>query len=142
MATTQGAGGGRIRVSPIARRLAEENNIDLTLVTGTGTGGKISQADVEKAIEEGDRRKAGYGRRGRGTRICRNSRNRNEENYCLPAGAEQGAGAAFLPYHRYEHGRAGGKKEGAEGGIPRSEDQLQRSDNEDNRPYTCPLSPS
>ena len=38
---------GRVeRASPIARRLARERGIDLTLVTGTGPGGRIVEQDV------------------------------------------------------------------------------------------------
>jgi pyruvate dehydrogenase E2 component (dihydrolipoamide acetyltransferase) len=36
----------RVRVSPIARRLAEERGIDLSKVTGSGPGGRIVQQDV------------------------------------------------------------------------------------------------
>ena len=38
--------GGRVKASPIARRLAKENGIDLSLVKGTGSGGRITEADV------------------------------------------------------------------------------------------------
>lgn len=33
-----------------AKQLAKENNIDLATVTGTGADGRITKADVEKAI--------------------------------------------------------------------------------------------
>ncbi len=36
-----------IKASPIARRLAKEMNVDLTLVNGTGPGGRITEADVK-----------------------------------------------------------------------------------------------
>jgi pyruvate dehydrogenase E2 component (dihydrolipoamide acetyltransferase) len=36
-----------VKASPIARRLAEELNIDLSTVTGTGPGGRITREDVE-----------------------------------------------------------------------------------------------
>lgn len=39
--------GHRIRVSPLARRLAEELGIDLNTVTGTGHNGAIERHDVE-----------------------------------------------------------------------------------------------
>ena len=38
--------GGRVRVSPIARRLAQERGIDLALIRGTGPGGRIVEQDV------------------------------------------------------------------------------------------------
>ena len=37
---------GRTRASPIARKLAEERGIDLSRVTGTGPGGRITRDDV------------------------------------------------------------------------------------------------
>ena len=37
---------GEVRASPIARRLAREQGIDLTLVTGTGPGGRIVEKDI------------------------------------------------------------------------------------------------
>ena len=36
----------RLRASPIARRLAQEKNIDLAAVKGTGPGGRITEQDV------------------------------------------------------------------------------------------------
>ncbi|MBC2594674.1 pyruvate dehydrogenase complex dihydrolipoamide acetyltransferase [Ruficoccus amylovorans] len=45
--------GGRIKVSPLARKLAEQKNIPLTAISGTGPGGRIVKKDVLKAIEEG-----------------------------------------------------------------------------------------
>ena len=39
------------RVSPIARRLAEENGIDVRALTGTGPGGRVVERDVQMAIE-------------------------------------------------------------------------------------------
>ncbi len=43
-----------VRASPIARRLARERGIDLAAVTGTGPGGRVTEADV-LAHEEGQR---------------------------------------------------------------------------------------
>ncbi|MEW9124223.1 MAG: dihydrolipoamide acetyltransferase family protein [Thermotaleaceae bacterium] len=42
---------GRIKVSPVAKKLAKENNIDLTLVTATGPKGRITLEDVENYIK-------------------------------------------------------------------------------------------
>jgi pyruvate dehydrogenase E2 component (dihydrolipoamide acetyltransferase) len=39
----------RGRVSPLARRLAAERGVDVAAVTGTGAGGAVTKADVERA---------------------------------------------------------------------------------------------
>jgi pyruvate dehydrogenase E2 component (dihydrolipoamide acetyltransferase) len=39
-------------ISPLVRRLAEENDVDLAGVAGTGTGGRIRKQDVLRFIEE------------------------------------------------------------------------------------------
>jgi pyruvate dehydrogenase E2 component (dihydrolipoamide acetyltransferase) len=41
--------GGRVKASPLARRLAQERGIDLHALTGTGPGGRIVKADVPAA---------------------------------------------------------------------------------------------
>ena len=42
---------GRVRASPVARKLAQERGVDLTQVPGTGPDGRIVRRDVEEAIE-------------------------------------------------------------------------------------------
>jgi pyruvate dehydrogenase E2 component (dihydrolipoamide acetyltransferase) len=42
---------GRVRISPLARKLAEERGVDLAQVTGTGAQGAITRQDVERAAE-------------------------------------------------------------------------------------------
>ena len=37
----------RIKISPLAKRIAQENNIDITAVTGTGDRGRIIKRDLE-----------------------------------------------------------------------------------------------
>ncbi|MDI3500239.1 MAG: hypothetical protein PWP18_169 [Thermoanaerobacter sp.] len=41
-----------IKATPVAKKLAKENNIDLSLITGTGPGGRITEEDVKKFISE------------------------------------------------------------------------------------------
>ena len=41
-----------IKASPLAKRIAAENGIDLQTVTGTGEAGAITKEDVEKAISQ------------------------------------------------------------------------------------------
>ena len=51
-ADVRSAGGGaRRQVTPVARRLARENDIPLDDVTGTGPRGRITEEDVRNAIE-------------------------------------------------------------------------------------------
>jgi len=45
--------GGEVRASPIARRLAREQGIDLAVVTGTGPGGRIVEKDVLSHTDAG-----------------------------------------------------------------------------------------
>jgi len=42
-------GGGRIKVSPLARKVAAQSGVDLRLLQGTGPGGRIVRRDVETA---------------------------------------------------------------------------------------------
>src|SRR6476659_1009512 len=54
---TPPAGGGnghRIKASPLARRIAEERQLDLSQLHGSGPGGRIIKADVEGASSAGD----------------------------------------------------------------------------------------
>ncbi|MGX1100083.1 pyruvate dehydrogenase complex dihydrolipoamide acetyltransferase [Amorphus sp. MBR-141] len=46
-------GDGRVFSSPLARRLADENEIDLAQLSGSGPHGRIVKRDVEEAIEKG-----------------------------------------------------------------------------------------
>ena len=46
-------GGGRIFASPLARRLAAENRIDLAQLSGSGPHGRIIQRDIETALKGG-----------------------------------------------------------------------------------------
>ena len=48
------AGDGRRRLSPAVRRLAREHDVDLSLVDGTGMGGRITRDDVVKYLDTKD----------------------------------------------------------------------------------------
>jgi pyruvate dehydrogenase E2 component (dihydrolipoamide acetyltransferase) len=45
--------GGRVKASPLARRIARERGIDLSALTGTGPEGRIVAEDVERAEKAG-----------------------------------------------------------------------------------------
>ena len=46
-------GNGRVKASPVARRVAEEMGVDLGSLEGSGPGGRIVKADVEAAAGNG-----------------------------------------------------------------------------------------
>ncbi|MFB0832452.1 dihydrolipoamide acetyltransferase family protein [Brevibacillus laterosporus] len=50
---TKGQSGSKQRYSPAVMRLAQEHNIDLAHVTGTGLEGRITRKDVQKVIDQG-----------------------------------------------------------------------------------------
>jgi pyruvate dehydrogenase E2 component (dihydrolipoamide acetyltransferase) len=45
--------GERVKASPLARRIARDEGVDLTTVAGSGPGGRIVKADVERAPAAG-----------------------------------------------------------------------------------------
>jgi pyruvate dehydrogenase E2 component (dihydrolipoamide acetyltransferase) len=47
-------GNGHFRASPIVRRLAQENDLDLSKIEGSGPAGRIVERDVRAAMERGD----------------------------------------------------------------------------------------
>jgi pyruvate dehydrogenase E2 component (dihydrolipoamide acetyltransferase) len=51
--------GERVRSSPLVRKIARENNIDVAQVPGTGAGGRVSKQDILGAVESGSRATSG-----------------------------------------------------------------------------------
>jgi pyruvate dehydrogenase E2 component (dihydrolipoamide acetyltransferase) len=47
VATTSGSANGRIKASPLAKKLAAEKGIDIKTISGSGDGGRIVKADVD-----------------------------------------------------------------------------------------------
>jgi pyruvate dehydrogenase E2 component (dihydrolipoyllysine-residue acetyltransferase) len=52
-APTVSASGERVRSSPLVRKIARENNIDVSQVPGTGAGGRVSKQDILGVVESG-----------------------------------------------------------------------------------------
>jgi len=50
---------GRVRSSPVARRLAEQSGVDLSAIVGTGPRGRVQLIDVRRAIEAMSAQSAG-----------------------------------------------------------------------------------
>ena len=49
--------GGRVFASPLARRMAEQNNLDVSAIDGSGPKGRVVKADIEKALKNGTGKK-------------------------------------------------------------------------------------
>src|SRR5690606_16697796 len=47
---------GRVKASPLARRMASEAGLELGGVQGSGPGGRITKADIEAAMKSGEAR--------------------------------------------------------------------------------------
>lgn len=45
--------GGRVKASPLARKLADELGVSLATISGSGPGGRIVKADIESAAQGG-----------------------------------------------------------------------------------------
>ena len=48
-APAAGSGGGRVKASPLAKKIAAQSGVDLKLLQGSGPGGRIIRRDVEAA---------------------------------------------------------------------------------------------
>ena len=91
------ARGGRLFVTPIVRRLAKEQGIDLSRIRGTGANGRIVRRDFEKAVAEG---------LGRGPEAESGKAPEAASAESAPAGSEPGTtldvgaypGAEFVPH--------------------------------------------
>jgi pyruvate dehydrogenase E2 component (dihydrolipoamide acetyltransferase) len=51
-ARSEPGGDGRVKASPVARRMARDLNVELARIEGSGPGGRIVKADVEAAAGE------------------------------------------------------------------------------------------
>jgi len=48
-----GSTGERLRISPLAKRIARENRLEYSSIRGTGPGGRIIERDIRSAISQG-----------------------------------------------------------------------------------------
>jgi 2-oxoglutarate dehydrogenase E2 component (dihydrolipoamide succinyltransferase) len=52
VASPTAAAGEKLRSSPLVRKIAKDNNVDLSQVAGTGSAGRITKADIESHLEK------------------------------------------------------------------------------------------
>lgn len=60
-AATPPPAGGNIKISPLARKLADEHGLDVNKIAGTGPDGRIIKRDVLKAAQDGTARPSAGG---------------------------------------------------------------------------------
>ncbi len=53
VSSTSAAAGERVRSSPLVRKIAKDNNVDLSQVSGTGASGRITKTDIVTHLEQG-----------------------------------------------------------------------------------------
>jgi pyruvate dehydrogenase E2 component (dihydrolipoamide acetyltransferase) len=68
-AAAPSSNGGRIKASPLARRIARERGIELSSLRGTGPEGRIVAEDVERAVAQGPKAPQAAGPAGEVERI-------------------------------------------------------------------------
>jgi pyruvate dehydrogenase E2 component (dihydrolipoamide acetyltransferase) len=64
--SADGRADGHFRASPIVRRLADENDLDLSKIDGSGPAGRIVERDVRAAMESGTAQRTEDGAQGDG----------------------------------------------------------------------------
>ncbi|MEK3820335.1 dihydrolipoamide acetyltransferase family protein [Cytobacillus sp. FSL W8-0315] len=52
------SGGDRVKISPVARKMAEAGGINISEIQGTGPGGRITKEDVQEALKQSRVQKA------------------------------------------------------------------------------------
>ena len=138
---------GRAKASPLARRIAKENGLQLAAIAGSGPGGRIVKADVERAIAAGPAagRSRGAGRRAAAGRARRGDSGgaraaRDRQGSCHPGGADEapadrrpadgrveGHRAALLPVRRGGHEPRGRGARANQGGRRRRQTSCRHS---------------
>lgn len=58
-ASAAAATNGRVKASPLARRIAQENNVDIAAIPGSGDEGRVVKKDVETFIAQGGSQQQG-----------------------------------------------------------------------------------
>lgn len=51
-------GGDRVKISPVARKMAEAGGINISEIQGTGPGGRITKEDVQEALKQSREKKS------------------------------------------------------------------------------------
>jgi pyruvate dehydrogenase E2 component (dihydrolipoamide acetyltransferase) len=106
---------GRIIASPLAKKMASDKGIDISLVKGSGEGGRIIKRDVESfdpasvkpaASQATAAPSAAASGPAIGSGIFQGREGfTDEKSHCKEIGRKQVWSSAFLPYHGNQHGQ-------------------------------------
>jgi pyruvate dehydrogenase E2 component (dihydrolipoamide acetyltransferase) len=112
-ASSNGSGDGdeRAKASPVARRVANELGIDIADVQGTGPGGRILKADVEKAAGEDGAEDGGAPEKERAAAKSEKKKEKKEKKAKKKEEKEEKAAAAVGPEKPEPAGDAGNRGE-------------------------------
>ena len=83
-AQPDGAAGGKRFYTPVVLRMAEEHGIDLATIQGTGTMGRVTRKDVERAISSGGAVAPSPSGRGQGEGAVTAETQRSEDRALTP----------------------------------------------------------
>jgi pyruvate dehydrogenase E2 component (dihydrolipoamide acetyltransferase) len=94
-----------VKATPVARRVAEEHEVDLAKVSGSGPGGRIRKADVEAYLEAGP--EAGRSERANcrsHSRSRRSAAHQYAPHHCPSHDGKQDDRTPLLRHYRGGHG--------------------------------------
>jgi len=89
------SGADKLRMSPLARKLARDNNIDVSAVKGTGPQGRIIRADIDAAVEA-----KGPARNTTATVTAPGAEPESDSGKGIDPGADSTSGSETVPLNR------------------------------------------
>ncbi len=96
-AQPDGAAGGKRFYTPVVLRMAEEHGIDLATIQGTGTMGRVTRKDVERAISSGGAVAPSPSGKGQGAPTTPSPSGRGQGAPTTPSPSGRGQGAPTTP---------------------------------------------
>src|SRR6266536_3283885 len=99
-AQPDGAAGGKRFYTPVVLRMAEEHGIDLATIQGTGTMGRVTRKDVERAISSGGAVAPSPSGRGQGAPTTPSPSGRGQGEGAVTAETQRSEDRALTPMRR------------------------------------------
>ena len=99
-AQPDGAAGGKRFYTPVVLRMAEEHGIDLATIQGTGTMGRVTRKDVERAISSGGAVAPSPSGKGQGAPTTPSPSGRGQGEGAVTAETQRSEDRALTPMRR------------------------------------------